>query len=86
MQEDVRKEFLPLESKIGWVITWFMRIFGVGALLGVFILLALFPFLVCEKKIDIDTVFSVILPCLGYSSISAFLLYEKRNKYRNRKN
>ncbi|REC61226.1 hypothetical protein DRF65_17245 [Chryseobacterium pennae] len=46
MQEDFRKEFLPLVSKPNWVITWLINIFGRALLLVMFIVLAVFPLLV----------------------------------------
>lgn len=49
MQENLRKEFLPLVSKPGWIMTWLIRIFGIAILLLMFIILAVLPFLVCEK-------------------------------------
>lgn len=46
MQEDFNKEFLPLASKNSWIMTWLVNIFGGAVLLVMFIVLALFPFLV----------------------------------------
>lgn len=48
MQEERRKEFVPLVSKPCWIITWLIRIFGIAILLVLFIVLSVFPFLVCE--------------------------------------
>lgn len=49
MQENIRKEFLPLVSQPGWIMTWLIRVFGIGILLLMFIILAVFPFLVSEN-------------------------------------
>lgn len=46
MQEDFRKEFLPLASKPSWLITVLMTFFGAVLLLVMFIALAVLPFLV----------------------------------------
>ncbi|MGN7866704.1 hypothetical protein [Chryseobacterium sp. 22458] len=43
------KEFLPLASKPGWIMTWLIRIFGIAILLLIFLILAVLPFLICEK-------------------------------------
>lgn len=49
MQEkNVEKEFLPLVSKPGWIITWLSRIFLLPILLIALITFSIFPLLICE--------------------------------------
>lgn len=70
MQEDIRKDFLPLVSKPGWVMTWLIRIFGGAILLVVFGALAVFPFLVS------GSVPILIIVALLYYPVWAIAMYK----------
>lgn len=67
MQENVRKEFLPLESKPWWIITWLARIFGGALLAGVFLLLLLLPFLLIDFKVVFIIAAILYYPAWGYA-------------------
>ncbi len=69
MQENVEKEFLPLVSKPGWMMTWLIRIFLTVILLVMFIILAIFPLLVCENmKV-------LVVVCILYYPVWAIAIY-----------
>lgn len=70
MQEEIRKDFLPLASKPGWVMTWLIRIFGGAILLIVFVALAVLPFLVS------GSVTILIIVALLYYPVCAIAMYK----------
>ncbi|MET3038066.1 hypothetical protein ABXT08_18350 [Chryseobacterium sp. NRRL B-14859] len=69
MQENVGKEFLPLVSKPGWIMTWLIRIFGTAILLVMLIILAVLPLLVCEK------IWTFVLFAILYYPVWAIAMY-----------
>lgn len=78
MQGDFSKEFLPLVSKTNWVITWLMNIFGGAVLLVMFLVLAVFPFLV-SGNIRILAVIGILYYPVWAIGIYSFFGYVKNN-------
>ncbi|AZA92387.1 Uncharacterised protein [Chryseobacterium nakagawai] len=79
MQEDFRKEFLPLASKPSWVITWLMNIFFGSVLLFMFIVLAVFPFLV-SGNIKVFVVVAVLYYPVWVLGMYRLFRYVKKSK------
>lgn len=79
MQEDFRKEFLPLASEPGWVITWLMNIFGGAVLLVMFIILAVLPLLV-SGSIKIFVVIAVLYYPVWAVAMYRFFRYIEKNR------
>ncbi|WP_250255263.1 hypothetical protein [Chryseobacterium sp. Marseille-Q3244] len=79
MQEDFRKEFLPLASKPSWVITWLMNIFFGSVLLFMFTVLAVFPFLV-SGNIKVFVVVAVLYYPVWVIGMYRFFRYVKKSK------
>lgn len=81
MQEDVRKEFLPLVSKSSWLMTVVTRSFGVLILLAFFLGILILPAIICQNL----TVFIVVAipyyPGLIYL-LYRFLRYQKKIRKR----
>lgn len=65
--QDVKKEFLPLESKPWWIITWVARIFGIALLSGMFLLLLMLPLLLINFKIVFIIVAILYYPAWMYA-------------------
>lgn len=76
MQEDVRKDFLPLVSKSWWFMTWLTRTLAVLLLLVMFLVLLVLPVIIC-KNITLLVVVSVLYyPALGFG-LYRFIIYQK---------
>lgn len=76
MQEDVRKDFLPLVSKPWWFMTWLTRTLAVLLLLVMFLVLLVLPVIIC-KNIAILVIVSILYyPALGFG-LYRFILYQK---------
>ncbi|UEQ75924.1 hypothetical protein [Chryseobacterium arthrosphaerae] len=80
MQENLRKEFLPLVSKPGWIMTWLIRIFGIAILLLMFIILGVLPFLVCEKVAVLGMVVILYYPVWAVAMYRFFRFMKKGRK------
>ncbi|WP_089739325.1 hypothetical protein [Chryseobacterium jejuense] len=78
MQENFRKDFLPLASKPSWIMTWLMNIFGGAVLLIMFIVLAVFPFLV-SGSIKILIVVAILYYPVWAVAMYRFFRYMRRN-------
>ncbi|MGE8554002.1 MAG: hypothetical protein ACN6OB_08700 [Chryseobacterium jejuense] len=78
MQEDFRKDFLPLASKPSWIMTWLMNIFGGAVLLIVFMALAVFPFLV-SGSIKILIVVAILYYPVWAVAMYRIFRYMRRN-------
>nr|WP_315032958.1 hypothetical protein [uncultured Chryseobacterium sp.] len=72
MQEEVRKEFIPLESKPWWLMTWLIRIFAPVFLLVIFLLFLVFPFLLTSHKIIFLIIALLYYPTLLYGTYRIF--------------
>ncbi|MDG4651828.1 hypothetical protein [Chryseobacterium arthrosphaerae] len=80
MQENLRKEFLPLASQPGWIVTWLLRIFGIAILLLMFIILAVLPFLVCGKVAVLGVVAILYYPVWTVAMYRFFRFMKKGRK------
>ncbi|WP_343686608.1 hypothetical protein [Chryseobacterium gleum] len=81
MQENVRKDFLPLVSKPWWFMTWLTRTLGVLVLLMMSLILMVLPLLLC-KTITIFVIAALVYyPVLGFG-LYHFILYQKRVRKR----
>lgn len=79
MQEDFRKEFLPLAFKPSFIMTWLMNIFGGAILLIMFITFAVFPLIVSDGNIKVLTVVAILYyPVWGVAMYRLFR-YMKKN-------
>lgn len=78
MQEDFRKEFLPLVSKPGWIMTCLIHVFGAAVLLIVFIAIALFPFLVSENVKVLVVIAVLYYPVWAVGMYRVFQYFRKR--------
>lgn len=78
MQEDFRKEFLPLVSQSSWIITWLINIFGAAVFLVVFIALAVFPFLV-SGSVKVLVVVAILYYPVWAITIYHIFRYMKKN-------
>lgn len=81
MQEDVRKEFLPLFSKPWWMMTWLTRIFGGLLLLTVFLAVLILPVVICKKPLLFAVVAILYYPALA---VGLYRFYNYRKKIMNR--
>ncbi|TZF94295.1 hypothetical protein FW781_16975 [Chryseobacterium panacisoli] len=76
MQEDVRKDFLPLVSKPWWFMTWLTRTLAVLLLLVMFLVLLILPVIICKNIMVLVVVSIVYYPALGFG-LYRFILYQK---------
>ncbi len=72
MQEYVEKEFLPLESKPWWIITWLIRIFCPIFLLVAIVMFLVFPFLLAKNVTAFIILALVYYPALIYIGYRLF--------------
>ena len=79
MQEDLRKEFVPLVSKPGWIMTWLMNIFGIAVLLFGFIVLAVFPFLV-SGSVKVLIIVAILYYPVWAVVMSRIFRYMRKNR------
>ncbi|WP_431611902.1 hypothetical protein [Chryseobacterium sp. 'Rf worker isolate 10'] len=81
MQEDVRKDFLPLVSKTWWFMTWLTRISGIILLLVAFVLILGLPIVLINKVVLFTIVSILYYPALAFG-LYRFFLYQKRTRKR----
>lgn len=72
MQEEVEKEFLSLESKPWWMMTWLIRIFTPVFLLTIIVLFLVFPFLLSSNEIVFVILAVLYYPTLIYIGYRIF--------------
>jgi len=81
MQEDVRKDFLPLVSETWWFMTCLTRTFGILLLLAAFLLIVGLPVVISGKRLLFVIVAIVYYPALAFG-LYRFFLYQKRIRKR----
>lgn len=81
MQEDVRKDFLPLVSKTCWFMTWLTRTFGGLLLLAAFLIIVGLPVVMSEKPVIFVIVAILYYPALAFG-LYRFFLYQRRIRKR----
>lgn len=81
MQEDVRKDFLPLVSKTCWFMTWLTRTFGGLLLLAAFLIIVGLPVVMSDKPVIFVIVAILYYPALAFG-LYRFFLYQRRIRKR----
>ena len=76
MQEDVRKDFLPLVSKSWRFMTWLTRTSAALLLLVMFLVLLILPVIICKNITMLVVVSILYYPALGFG-LYRFILYQK---------
>jgi hypothetical protein len=76
MQEDVRKDFLPLVSKSWRFMTWLTRTSAALLLLVMFLVLLALPVIICKNITMLIVVSILYYPALGFG-LYYFILYQK---------
>lgn len=76
MQEDVRKDFLPLVSKSWWFMTWLTRTSAVLLLLVMSLVLLILPVIICKNITMLVVVSILYYPALVFG-LYRFILYHK---------
>lgn len=76
MQDDVRKDFLPLTSETWWFMTWITRTFGGLLLLVAFLLVLGLPVMMSDKLAIFSIVAMVYYPALAFG-LYRFFRYQK---------
>ncbi|WPO90341.1 hypothetical protein [Chryseobacterium sp. HR92] len=81
MQEDVRKDFLPLVSKSWGFMTWLTRTLAVLLLLVMFLVLLALPVIICKNIVVLVVVAILYYPALVFG-LYRFILYQKTARKR----
>ncbi|MGE8513922.1 MAG: hypothetical protein ACN6N7_14555 [Chryseobacterium culicis] len=81
MQEDIRKDFLPLVSKTWWFMTWLTRISGILLLLAAFLLILGLPVVISDKVVLFVVIAILYYPALAFG-LYRFFLYQKKIRKR----
>lgn len=81
MQEDSRKDFLPLTSETWCFMTWITRTFGVLLLLVAFLLALGLPVVMSDKPVIFIVVAILYYPALAFG-LYRFFLYQRRIRKR----
>ncbi|MCP1298205.1 hypothetical protein NK356_03430 [Chryseobacterium sp. S0630] len=81
MQEEVRKDFLPLVSKTWWFMTLLTRTFGILLLLVAFLIIVGLPVVMSDKLVIFVIVAILYYPALAFG-LYRFFLYQRRIRKR----